>query len=859
MFTAILLTVIVSKIKPSVETLCNLTDSEDPIAAKDGTLVIGGLFQMGSRSKDGNGCRYQHSKKSLFYQIQRVLSLRHLIGKVGERFERDFNMTLGYEMYDVCSSLSSAIRMSTKLSNNEKVVGISGVDNKNYIKESAMVTTAFHIPTFAYIYNDDDLMDSSKFPTLFSMIDTETVEAKITIQILKLMHFRYMDIWYHPFSQEMAEYIYQHYTLKGGCGRIAEIDQPVDVPKIGDKYNTTGGKPADVQLILSNSYGATQRILKYMVNELKFRDKIYIFGYSVGREKYVNVYNKIVTSEAAGNSTLIFPIPDLSNTKLKGIHTLLDTNWSKRPRVDKIDELYTKSQLQNWTGEFSNWIPHVIGGFDLFAQSLYANMMAQKGEMGSCPLTFRHDLYRTIIDEDEKLNSDSDDPYLSTDLKIVNKTVQTGYQVGVYQSHTGKYEILGRAFPDSIDITNSDVLQKISIYQLECSSTCNPGSYRLFEEETLKYLPCCWTCAKCPHNHYSNKYNQNVCKSCKTSETASENMTACNTISESFIKPGSDMFIIGSCLAPLGLAMVIICGIIIFKNEDRPVIKASDPTYLYMILISLSVAYFGSIVPLLKPSQSYCTTEFLIFVVFTTMITVNLLFKCIKIYGIFSASRNFRQPKFGKFLKKTGHMALNITVLIINIVLVVLDCYTVDGPTWKFYREQSDPHTPWNLMCRVSKIEYIIPPLIIPSTAFLATLTLAFKMRNFPHNFRETLNIFAATFVVLLCLVMFLGGYTLSPAYIRSFLRCTVTLVVATAFLLCLFIPKLALLFNKNVDLEEEKRNLKEDVKKFSSKCKESRPSLSTVTKAIVFQERINIASQSVEMENLTVDGALET
>ena len=106
--------------------------------------------------------------------------------------------------------------------------------------------------------------------------------------------------------------------------------------------------------------------------------------------------------------------------------------------------------------------------------------------------------------------------------------------------------------------------------------------------------------------------------------------------------------------------------------------------------------------------------------------------------------------------------------------------------------------------------------MILPLIFFLSTLVFVIKMRNFPHNFRETLNILAATLIVLFCCVMFLSGYSVSPPQTRALLRAVVLYVANFALLLCLFLPKVIVLLKKDVDVERERRLIKESLQAFS-------------------------------------------
>jgi len=281
----------------------------------------------------------------------------------------------------------------------------------------------------------------------------------------------------------------------------------------------------------------------------------------------------------------------------------------------------------------------------------------------------------------------------------------------------------------------------------------------------------------------------------------------------------------------VGIALVLITSGIIFANEKRPVIKASDPGYLYMILLSIALGFGTSFIPLMPSSPSTCRAEMFCFAIFTTLISANLAWKCYKIYGVFAAANSFKKPRFGVLLKRSGQTWINLLSLFLVVALATLDACTQGGSSWKFEDFQESPHNDYYLTCTTNITMTDTPILIIialvPTFFFSLTLGLAFKMRHFPHNFRETLNIFAATLIVLMCCVMFLSGYTLAHVYSKGFLRAIVIYVTSLAFLLCLFVPKVIILLRKNVDTEEEKAMINREVRAFSSR--EPRSSRKTI------------------------------
>ena len=99
-------------------------------------------------------------------------------------------------------------------------------------------------------------------------------------------------------------------------------------------------------------------------------------------------------------------------------------------------------------------------------------------------------------------------------------------------------------------------------------------------------------------------------------------------------------------LISLGAAGTLLVAWLVVRNEDRPVIKASDPGYLYMVLFSILLGFYTSAIPLFKPSKYSCELEYISFCVFAAFITSNLFWKCYKIWGIFSAANDFQTPKF---------------------------------------------------------------------------------------------------------------------------------------------------------------------------------------------------------------------
>ena len=671
-------------------------------------------------------------------------------------------------------------------------------------------------------------MDSAEFPTMFSIIETEEREALIIAKVVEMLNLTFMDLWHHSLSEEMSEIFREKYLEEKvrGCGRMAMIPSSSAINETVNKaVSITGRELSEVQLIFENSITKAENIMRVVSQE---REKnIYVLGVSNGREKYVDRYSTLLQEQNKTDDTVVFPMPYLLNTKLPDFGGKLERNWTKED--EPMDVLYREVQIKKCVKKegnitlskncsLSSWPPYIVAGVKVIQAALLENLEIQRNiskfAIPVCTRDFRKAVYKTIIDEQRTVELALDKGLKSVPVQFQNKNLRLGYTIGIYQTKTDTFQILGNAHDDRIDNLDKDLLKSISHYETQCSESCQPGYSRVFGEN-VGVLPCCWDCIPCPTNHFSTTLNTKNCTPCKGNEQSSPNKTGCYEVEYVFIEQSSVFFIAGTVLVVVGLVFVVMIAVLIWRNEERPTVKASDPGYLYTVLGSIGIGFGVSLIPLMKPTPSSCTSELVCGTLFATLTTCNLAWKCGKIYGVFAAANNFERPKFEVILKRAGQTWLNIGSLVFIFFLLLIDSF-MEESAWMYAERQTIYHGPIYLQCTASDSRVIlILALILPLTYFITALILAFKMRHFPHNFRETLNIFAATLIGLFCCVMFLSGYSLSPPEIKSLLRAIVLYVISAAFLICLYLPKVLILM-QDTTTEEERQKIAASVQAFS-------------------------------------------
>eukprot|EP00116_Pleurobrachia_bachei_P007602 sb/3467864/ len=206
---------------------CSSGSTDSILAAKDGDYILAGIFNIGKK-RTVNGTKECVFESSTYYSLsglQRALAYRDTVLRASGEFYRRTNATLGYLIYDGCLDLPTTGVAAANIARNEKVVGAAAPDRANLTKYAASTLTSFSVPTFASYFFDSELSNPDNFPTLISMIDTEINEGKLVLQLLEYFDYRFVDIWYHSYSEDNALYVYERHREKGQgyCARLTQL------------------------------------------------------------------------------------------------------------------------------------------------------------------------------------------------------------------------------------------------------------------------------------------------------------------------------------------------------------------------------------------------------------------------------------------------------------------------------------------------------------------------------------------------------------------------------------------------------------------------------------------------------------
>ena len=563
-------------------------------------------------------------------------------------------------------------------------------------------------------------------------------------------------------------------------------------------------------LFNGNKYHVIPFLTETILNR-KWRNKTYIFGYTISRDNFRPSQKEILTAGLnVDKEVFIYLRSEVQNAdpawmtikggllydRAEAADDRLSQDYHDSKRCDfsgpaeSLNEACTNTRLP------TSWMSFVATATLLLKNNVQTVLQSKSGDMDINALRSR--VFETLESGTQQVEIYGQS---LKDITFNKSTLAVGYQVLEYRNSS---EVMrGRVLfhnEGGMDDTLKDHVKEIGGADA-CSEDCPPGSYTAL----MSYSPGlgkCWTCPRCTGDSVSSLVNANECTECKQTQHAVKQNTFCEEVPENFISLRSPQFLIGLCLSGVAGLITIFIAIFIAINRNRPVIKASDPVFCYLFLGSLCVGDILTVLTLLEPSPTTCNLEFYCCSLFVCCVCTNLFYRSLKIYKIFMTAINFqlKRPFIFKFLTRPAQFVILVVMIGVTALLTMV---SIMHEGW-VYEEALDPHISIHKVCNSANFLATCYPFIVPCVMVAATLLIAYKMRLFPHNFKETTTIFTTSLVIVVICLMFLSGYSISEPSIKSLLRAIVYFSIAQCFLFCIFFPKIVVLLKKDDLIDAE-------------------------------------------------------
>uniref|UniRef100_A0A8C5NF01 Extracellular calcium-sensing receptor-like n=1 Tax=Gouania willdenowi TaxID=441366 RepID=A0A8C5NF01_GOUWI len=812
---------------------------------KNGDIILGGLFSLHdtvvepSLSFTAMPAPTQCTRFNFrtFRWMQTMIFAIEEINRDGTLLP---NITLGYKIYDSCSTPHHALKAAMELLGNEKgreVAGFSGsvchgtvpvVIGDGGSTQSLVVARilgVFHIPQVSYFSSCACLSDKNEFPAFLRTMPSDFFQVDALVQLVK--HFGWT--WVGVIAGDDA-------YGRGGANIFAdEVD-----------YNFARTKSQDaISSIISNIRNSRARIILVFALE---QDAEALFDEVTGLTGI-----QWLASEAWSTATVLSTPRKYHNilqgsmgfairhAEIPGLQTFLHRlnpkntdNHADPFLVSFWEEMFQCSLAVPAEGQKNNsqGKPPCTGAEELKSitniysdvsqlrisynvyKAVYAIIHALKAMrscvkgkgpflLQSCPDLqnvqpwqllhyIKHVVYSTTIGDEIKFDENGD-PVAMYDLVNWQFRGNEGIEFVII----GKFDETNTALNQKLQIQEQNILwngNQTKVPLSVCSSICPPGTRKAIRPN---FPICCHDCVVCAAGEISNQTDVIECERCLPEFWSNDERTACIPKQVEFLSFTDSMGITLLVISLFGSFSTCVVIVIFSCHRSTPIVRANNSELSFLLLISLTLCFLCSLTFIGQPSKWSCMLRHTAFGITFVLCISCILGKTIVVLIAFKATL----PGSG-VMKWFGPAQQKAIIILCTLVQAVI-C-----TVWLTV----DPPSPHRLMPRESALvillcdegSYVAFGLVLGYIGLLACLCLflAFLARKLPDNFNEARLITFSMLIFCAVWVAFVPAYISSPGKYSTVTEVFAILASSYGLLCCIFAPKCYIILLRYILIE---------------------------------------------------------
>ncbi|XP_051778501.1 extracellular calcium-sensing receptor-like [Erpetoichthys calabaricus] len=796
--------------------------------SKDGDLIIGGIFSFHNIVVDDKPTYITTPKPSICSglnprEFQFVESVIFAIENINNSTDILPGVTLGYKIYDDCSSIPLAIGAAMALVNGQEetwqsdescnkssTVAIIGLSESQLSKTVATVLRPFHIPLISYYSTCACLSDRQEFPTFFRTIPSDFYQSRALAQLVK--HFGWT--WIGTVRSDnnygqvgMATFI-EAVQQEGVCVEYSEAifrNNPKEnfiktaniIKKSSAKVIVSFSSFKDMELLIKELIDQNVTGLQWLGSEgwissdyLATKESYQVLGGAIG----VAITNANITG-------LLEYLQSVKPSDIPGNSGLTEL-WESTFNCTLTDHKLT-GKMSSCTGNEN--FSQVSSQYNDVTELRITNNAYKAVYAIAYSL---HNLYKCQNDLLKCLKTRKVEPWeVLKHIKMVNFTTRDGENVffDANGDPTARYELVNWQLTDrgntkivTIGIYDSSLPEKqrfkmnnVSIVwggdpnkmiRSVCSESCQPGSRKALK----KGKPvCCFDCLPCAEGEISNYTDSLDCMACPLEFKSNDQRNQCILKNTEFLSFGELMGTLLVIFSLVGTCITLVTGIIFYFYRDTPIVKANNSELSFLLLFSLTLCFLCSLTFIGEPTDWSCMLRHTSFGITFVLSISCILAKTIVVLMAFRATLpgNNVMKWFGPTQQRLSVFALTLVQAFLCISWLII----------------SPPFPNRNMQHYKDKI--ILECNFGSTFAFYAMLgyigllstmcfVLSFLARKLPDNFNE------AKYITFSMLIFCAVWITFIPAYISSPGKYTVAVeifaILASSFgiLFCFFSPK---------------------------------------------------------------------
>ncbi|KAG9273397.1 extracellular calcium-sensing receptor-like [Astyanax mexicanus] len=807
-------------------TFCSLQgEPAYPQLSKHGDIIIGGILPFHSRW-DVTNMSYLVKPPPVkcmsldFRAFQFSQSLIYAIEEINNSSSLLPGVSLGYKIYDSCTSTAIGVRMAMTLVNgNEnsdldepcsKPAQVQAIIGETYSSVSMAIANSIgplSVPVISYYSTCECLSDKRKYPSFLRTIPSDYFQSRALAEMVK--HFGWT--WVGAIRRD-DDY--------GNSGMAAFTEAAVELG-ICLEYSIPFFRTYSQEKVLrivEQVKSSTSRVIVAFVDTWDLDILVHAFfknnvtGYQwVGTEAWIfdlelatlDKFN--ILQGAIGlaiSQTTVTGLKDfiLDINPLKSVgsaiftefwEALFQCTFTKQNKSEDKPVCTGEEKVFEVENPFTDMSLMPI--FSNVYKGVYAVAHALHDLLGctqTCPTKKQPDPF-TFLEHLKRIHfktKEGDEVYFDKNgdpaakYEIINWQTHKEHQyefvsVGLYDSTLPFHNRLTVNMASIVWAKNSNQVP-VSV----CSESCPPGTRKAVQ----KGKPiCCFDCIPCAEGEISNMTDSVTCEQCTQDYWSNPYRDKCVKKETEYLSYEETMGILLTAVSVIGAIMAITIAILFFRYKNTPIVKANNSELSFLLLFSLNLCFLCSLTFIGQPSDWSCMLRHTAFGIIFVLCISCVLGKTIVVLMAFRATL-----PGSNVMKWFGPPQQRLSVLAFTLIQVLICViWLTTSPPFPFknvkhYKEKII------LECNLGSNVAFWAVLGYIGLLSLLCFILAFLARKLPDNFNE------AKFITFSMLIFCAVWITFIPAYVSSPGKFTVAVeifaILASSFglLFCIFLPK---------------------------------------------------------------------
>uniref|UniRef100_A0A3B4FKN3 Extracellular calcium-sensing receptor-like n=1 Tax=Pundamilia nyererei TaxID=303518 RepID=A0A3B4FKN3_9CICH len=345
----------------------------------------------------------------------------------------------------------------------------------------------------------------------------------------------------------------------------------------------------------------------------------------------------------------------------------------------------------------------------------------------------------------------------------------------------GKFDETTAASHHKLQIQEENILwagNQTKVPLSVCSNVCPPGTRKAIRPN---FPICCHDCVVCA----AGEINAIECIQCLPEFWSSAEKTACIPKQMEFLSFSDTMGIILMVISLTGIFSTCFVAFIFYCHRSTPIVRANNSELSFLLLLSLTLCFLCSLIFISQPSKLSCLLRHTAFGITFVLCISCILGKTIVVLIAFKATL-----PGSHVIKWFGPLQQRIIITCCTLVQVIIcTVWLVVAPPMPQKLMPRDSPIVILLCDKGSHLAYALVLGYIGLLAFLC-LVLAFLARKLPDNFNEARIITFSMIIFCAVWIAFIPAYISSPGKYSTVTEVFAILASSYGLLGCIFAPK---------------------------------------------------------------------